>query len=285
MTSTPVKPADALEGEPLSGLRVAIPESRQLDVLAQMLERRGGLVRRCPLVTILDSPDRQLVENWLTRFNAGEMQDFVIMTGEGLRRLVGFAERAGCRESFVSQLEKVRKITRGPKPGNALRELGLKTDLVAAAPTTEGMIETLSTLDLAERRVSVQLYGEEPNFRLTDFLTGQGAEVITVAPYVYASQLGDQDVQQLIDDLINRELDAIAFTSQPQIRRLLSVADRHGRNDAVIDAMNAMTVIAVGPVVRDRLVESGITVDVMPEDSYFMKPMVRALIEKVNGPD
>ena len=36
---------------------VAVPEARQLDVLASLLERRGASVLRCPLVSILDSPD------------------------------------------------------------------------------------------------------------------------------------------------------------------------------------------------------------------------------------
>ncbi|TVP61623.1 MAG: uroporphyrinogen-III synthase, partial [Halomonadaceae bacterium] len=269
------------EDQPLAGLRIAIPETRQLDVLAQMLERRGALPWRCPLVSILDSPNVKAVEQWLQRFNAGDMDELVLMTGEGLRRLLGFAQRAGCEEAFVAQLARVPVITRGPKPGNALREVGLKPTELAAAPTTEGMIETLSSRPLQGRSVGVQLYGEEPNYRLTDFIAGQGARVLPVAPYVYASETDDAQVQQLIEGILAGELDAMAFTSQPQIRRLMKVAAAMGKDQALLSALNGLTVIAVGPVVRDCLQEAGITVHVMPEDSYFMKPMVRALIERL----
>ena len=41
----------------LAGKVVAVPEARQLDVLANLLERRGAAVLRCPLVGIVDSRD------------------------------------------------------------------------------------------------------------------------------------------------------------------------------------------------------------------------------------
>jgi uroporphyrinogen-III synthase len=41
----------------LAGRRIAVPETRELDVFAQMLERHGANVVRCPLVAIRDVPD------------------------------------------------------------------------------------------------------------------------------------------------------------------------------------------------------------------------------------
>jgi len=41
----------------LHGRRIAVPESRELDVFATLLERRGALVLRCPLIDIRDAPD------------------------------------------------------------------------------------------------------------------------------------------------------------------------------------------------------------------------------------
>ena len=88
--------------------------------------------------------------------------DLVLFTGEGLRRLHGFAQRFGLEAEFLQALGAARKITRGPKPERALRELGLKSDLRAEEPTTDGLIETLSAHDLRGRRVGVQLYPGQP---------------------------------------------------------------------------------------------------------------------------
>ncbi len=272
---------EAVEGQPLAGLRIALPETRQLDVLAQMVERRGAETWRCPLVSILDTPDQAAVRAWLGRFNAGAMDDLILLTGEGLRRLSAAAEREGCHDDFVAALERARLITRGPKPVNALRELGLKNDLTADKATTEGVIATLREHDLSGRTVGVQLYGEEPNETLTGFLEQQGASVDTVAPYVYADESNREQVAALAEGLVRGELDAIAFTSQAQVTRLMDVAEGMGTGAAVVEAMNRILVVAVGPVVADRLAHYSVGVDVMPEESWFMKPMVRALIDRL----
>ncbi len=76
------------------------------------------------------------------------------------------------KPAFLVQLAKVRKITRGPKPARALRELGLKPDIAAQVPTTAGVIAALEPLafSLEGRSFGVQLYGSEPNLPLIEFL-------------------------------------------------------------------------------------------------------------------
>src|SRR5262249_44681874 len=117
---------------PLAGRRIALPETRELDRLARLFEEQGAETLRCPLVAIRDTPDAAPVREWLTRF---PFDDLVLFTGEGLRRLHGFAQRFAVEPSFLDGLQAARKITRGPKPERALRELGLKSDLRAEEPT------------------------------------------------------------------------------------------------------------------------------------------------------
>jgi uroporphyrinogen-III synthase len=45
------------------------------------------------MIAIRDVPDTAPVEAWLRRFADGTCDDLVLMTGEGLRRLLGFARR------------------------------------------------------------------------------------------------------------------------------------------------------------------------------------------------
>ena len=265
---------------PLAGRRVALPESRELDLFADMLLKRGAEVVRCPLVSILDAPDPQPVLDWLQRFNDEPWDDFVALTGEGIRRLLGAAERAGgtLREDFIASLDRVRKVTRGPKPGAVLRTIGLKADVIAEVPTTAGIITTLQADNLKGRRIAVQLYGTDPNLLLMDFPRGAGAQVLPVAPYIYADDVEDQRVEKLIDELASGTLDAIAFTSATQVRRLFQIGKRYVGESRLKEILNQLTVAAVGPVVADDLRERGVRVDLMPEQSFFMKPLVRELM-------
>jgi uroporphyrinogen-III synthase len=77
----------------LSNRVIAVPEARELDVFAQLLERRGARVWRCPLVDIVDASDPQPVRDWLTSFMADGCDDLILLTGEGLRRLLACVDR------------------------------------------------------------------------------------------------------------------------------------------------------------------------------------------------
>ncbi|OBS08880.1 uroporphyrinogen-III synthase [Acidihalobacter prosperus] len=270
-----------VESGSLSGFEgrcIALPETRQLDVLAGLLERRGAQVIRCPLVSILDTPDQASVAAWLDHFVHDEqVRDLILLTGEGVTRLLAAAERHYVRPAFEARLGQVRKIARGPKPGRALRQVGLASDVISAKPTTSGVIETLQTLSFETDRVAVQLYGSEPNLPLQQALRAKGLEPMPVAPYIYASEMDDVRVLELIDTLSEGRVDAIAFTSQPQVRRLLDLAGEHGREVSLRAALSGMLIAAVGPVVADLLSSRGVHVDVVPEERYFMRPLVDAI--------
>ena len=266
---------------PLRNQLIALPETRELDLFAALLERRGARVLRAPLVAILDAPDPQPVLHWLRDFAAGGYHELVLLTGEGLRRLLSCIDKhdAGLRAPFLAALAQTRKITRGPKPARALREVGLSPDLEALEPTTAGIISTLTPLDLRGHVVGVQLYATEPNLPLQNFLRGAGAEVRTVAPYVYADKSADAAVMELLAQLSAGAVAAIAFTSSSQVERLFAVASA----ERVLAALAATQVAAVGPVVAATLRQRGVRVSAMPESSWFMKPLAAELARLLGG--
>jgi uroporphyrinogen-III synthase len=263
--------------DPLAQRQIAVAESRELDLFADLLERRGARVLRYPLVQIIDAPDPRPVLAWAGAFAAGGCDDLILLTGEGLYRLLRCidAHQPTLREPFLAALAAVRKITRGPKPARALRELGLQSDLPAQVPTTDGVIAVLRPLPLQGRRVGVQLYGAEGNRPLTDFLLGAGAQVHSVAPYRYAEGASDAAVQELLSRMRAGEIDAIAFTSKAQVERLFRAA----APAEVRAALATTAVAAVGPVVADALRAHGVDIGAMPASRWHLKPLVAALGE------
>jgi uroporphyrinogen-III synthase len=270
-----------MELQSLAGRTIAVPESRELEVFAAMLERRGAHVLRCPLIGIRDAPDPAPVISFARALAQGELDDLILTTGEGLRRLLSCirAHDAPLEAPFVAALARVRRITRGPKPARALRELQLKPDIAASPPTTAGICAALTGLPLGGRRVGVQLYGTEPNTPLIEFLEAAGARVRTVAPYVYARACDDAAVRALLERLGTGEVDAIAFTSTPQVERLFAVAPA----DEVRRALAATRVAAVGPVVQGTLARHGVATSLTPDESFFLKPLTSALEAALRG--
>jgi uroporphyrinogen-III synthase len=248
-----------------------------------MLQDLGATPLRCPLVAILDAPDPAPVETFLRQLAAGHFDDLILLTGEGLRRLLGVARRAGVYDQVVAALPLVRTIVRGPKPAKALTEIGLRPDLAAEAPTTEGVIATLAREQLVGRRVAVQLYGQDPNERLISFLQKAGATVTTVAPYVYAPASADAAVADLIRQMAAGAVDVIAFTSASQVERIWSVAAKHHLEDALPDAFTKTHVAAVGPIVAGELAKRAVRVEITPARNFFMKPLVNLIVAALAG--
>ena len=254
-----------MDSQPLAGRTIAVPETRELEVFAAMLERRGASVVRCPLVTIRDAPDSSAVLMFARSFARGSCDELVLTTGEGLRRILACIERHEplLKDPFLKALGQVRKITRGPKPARALRELGLRSDLAAEPPTTAGIIASLTGADLKGHRVGVQLAGDKPNAPLIGFLESAGATVLTVAPYVYGEATDDAAVRDLLARLASGGVDAIAFTSALQVERLFAVAPA-----AVVSAALGRTLVAaVGPVVAGALARHGVEARLMLAES------------------
>ncbi|HET6151162.1 MAG TPA: uroporphyrinogen-III synthase [Polyangia bacterium] len=268
---------------PLAGRTVALPESRELNQLSRLLEEQGATALRCPLVSILDAPDPAPVDAWLQRLTAGAFDDVIFLTGEGLRRLLARAARTGTRDAVVAALGRVRRITRGPKPARALHEIGLASDLPAPVPTSRGVIDSVSQLDLGGRRVGLQLYGTDPGAELVAFLQGAGASVDAVAPYIYAPAIDDQRARDLIAAMDDGRVDAIAFTSASQVERLWQVARTAGSEAALSAALARTRVAAIGPIVDAVLRERGVRVDILTDKPFVMKHLVGLIAEKL-GP-
>lgn len=261
----------------LAGRTVAIPETRELDRLAAILEAEGATTIRCPLVAILDAPDPGPVDAWLRELTSVGFDDLILLTGEGLRRLLDRAAITETRDAVVAALGKTRRITRGPKPARVLHEIGLATDIAAAPPTSQGVMSTLAEIDLTGRRVGLQLYGTEPNEALVSFLGNKGATVRTVAPYVYAPASDEQKIVALIERMGRGEVDVIAFTSASQVDRLFSVADARHLGAALTEGLRKAKSAAIGPIAQDALARHGVRAAIVPEQPFVMKRLTAAI--------
>jgi uroporphyrinogen-III synthase len=262
----------------LNGYRILILETREEAQFSRLLTEQGADVLQCPMFTIHDAPDPAPIEAWIHRFIDQPFDDLVLMTGEGLRRLMKVARRIGIDQNFIAALGKARKFARGPKPGRALREIGLEPQVTTEKPTSEGIIEMLSRVDLRGHRVGLQLYPDKDHGVLIGAITAQGGKVDPVLPYVYDAQAADANIVTAIDEMAVGAIDAIALTNLGQIRRLIEVARTHGFEARLREGLAKTPIASVGPAVSDELKSHGLRTDIYPaNDAFFMKPLISAM--------
>src|SRR6201991_389510 len=248
----------------LNGYPILILETREEAQFSRLLTEQGADVLQCPMFAIHDAPDPAPVEAWIRRFIDNPCDDLVLMTGEGLRRMMKVARRLGVEPPFIAAVGKARKFARGPKPGRALREIGLEPQLTTEKPTSEGIAEMLSRVDLKGHRVGLQLYPDKDHRVLIGAIAAQGAEVDTVLPYVYDAQAADANIVTAIDEMVQGRIDAIALTSSGQVRRLIEVARARGCEDRLREGLKRTPIASVGPVVSDELTSLGLRTDIYP---------------------
>jgi uroporphyrinogen-III synthase len=264
--------------QPLENITVAITEHRFTKEFASLFERMGATVHACPVLEEKQVENRDEIRAFIRDVCAGKQDLMIFLTGVGARFLISEAESIGMKDEFLRGLDKATVVVRGPKPVTALRQFGIRVDVVPQTPTTEGVIEALSGTDLKGRRVGVQLYGT-PNPALVSALEARGATVTAVHIYDYGALADPGSVRTLVTRIENGEIHAIAFTSAPQVRMLFQLASQLGISDSLTRALEGTVVIAsIGEVTNRALAEKGLVPKIVPKQSK-MGSMAQAVGE------
>jgi uroporphyrinogen-III synthase len=275
----------------LDGKTIAFVEARMTSEMAGLIERHGGVPYPAPVlqeVYLKDSPE---VQQLITDACEGRIDAVALLTGVGTQALVTTAAAMGREQEFIQSLDRLTVIARSPKPARVLRQHKIHIDVMPPEPfTTADLISSLQEWDLSGKVVALQHYGG-PNRPLVQHLQERGAEVREVTLYTWGLPEDETPVLAMIDDLTQGKINAIAFTSQPQVGNLLTIADKAGKEASLraslghrperpggTNASSGAVVVSVGPVCSRRLREAGIAVDVEPEHPH-MGNMVLALAD------
>jgi uroporphyrinogen-III synthase len=263
----------------LSGVRVALLESRMTSEMGELVRRYGGVPQFAPAVRETTVDCRGLVETFLKTLEHDAVRMVVFLTGVGANVLFDEAERQGRLPFLVDSLSRATLVCRGPKPTAALKRRGLSPAVSAREPyTTAEVLEALNGRELQGSEIVLVHYGER-NHVLARQLRSRGAQLNELCLYEWQMPVDTQPLRRLIEDTISGEVDAVVFTSQIQGRHLLQIAAAIGVEAALISALNRRVVVAaVGPVCRSALEDAGITPHIVPENPK-MGPLMAALAQ------
>lgn len=275
----------------LSGMRVALFESRFADEFARLVEKQGAT----PLVgpTLVEAPLElgPEVRAFADALRGGELDALLVLTGAGQRKLVTLLAPIMPQEELGDCLSRVLLAARGPKAVQALRELGLKAQIVAPEPHTwQTLLEALAAFTpLADKLVALQQYGV-PHERLTGALVERGARVLQVPVYRWQLPEDLSPLERVIDEICAGRVEVILFTSGPQAGVLFEVARKRAVEPALRAALARMGVGSVGPSCTEALRNLELEPDFEPEHGkmgHLVREAARSapeLLAKKRGP-
>ena len=269
-----------------------------LSEMGALIERHGGTPYPAPVLQEIHLGDTPEVIKLVDDICGGKLQIIVFQTGVGTKALFDSAESRGREAEIHAALAGLTVIARSPKPAAVLRRHKVRIDHMPPEPfTSADLIAAITGLDLSGKEVAVQAYGG-PNGLLTQTLKDRGATVREVSLYTWGLPEDVAPALGLIDEMTKGNIDAIAFTSQPQVGNLLEIAAQAGKEESLRNILaerptpkasvnpvcikqRQLIVASVGPVCTKRMLEAGFRVDVEPDHPH-MGNLVLALADRLN---
>ncbi|GGN93576.1 uroporphyrinogen-III synthase [Saccharibacillus kuerlensis] len=256
----------------LEGKRVAITGPRKAEELSKIVQNMGGtaLIRPAQGTVFLDEPE---LGGGISEWIRLKPDWSLLTTGMGLEALMNTAQEMELAEAFMAAIAHSKIAARGYKTANALKKRGLTPLVRDDDGSTEGLTRQLEEYDFADSSVMLQLHGD-PAPKLVEWLESRGASVRTVLPYRHIAPPEEQ-LQQLLDDILAHRVDAVTFTSGPQVRFLIQHAAAAGLEDALRASFeNEVVAVAVGKVTAQSIREEGISRVIAPKEERMGSMMV-----------
>jgi uroporphyrinogen-III synthase len=265
----------------LSGVTIGVTAERRAEEFISALERNGATVRHAPTIHIVPLPGDDRLRAATDDVLAEGVDLLAVTTGAGFRGWLEAADGWGVSDPLLATLGRARIFTRGSKGNGAVRGRGLTEEWSAPAESNRELFEHLLAAGVAGKRVAVQLHGS-PLPEHTQALTEAGARLIEVQPYRWEWPSDLDPAYRLLDGVLDRQVQALAFTSAPATSNLLSLARERGTYDELLEALRGDVVCAcVGPVTAAPLTAVG--VPTLQPDRQRLGALVKLLVAELGA--
>ncbi|HOI71553.1 MAG TPA: uroporphyrinogen-III synthase [Methanobacterium sp.] len=168
----------------------------------------------------------------------------------------------------------------GPRTGKYLSEHGLEADIIPEDYTAEGLLEIFEDIDVENQNIGLPRTLAARDM-LPEGLKNKGANVFLVEAYKSDLPQDRSKVNEMVQAIINREVDAVTFTSTLTASNLFEMADGKDKERLLEPLLSGeVLVAAIGPVTARALEKYGITT--ITPDEYTVKAMLDKLMEKMD---
>jgi len=256
----------------LEGKVIAVTRPRERSQVAvDIITREGGVALLAPTLELVMTPTESLMELCERAPNL----DWIIFTSPAsLESLFNYCPdfkhilNPDCQIAVI-----------GPRTQRALEEYDLQAKLVPEDYTAEGLLKVMVPLNLEGKIIGIPRTFSARDV-LPDGLRKMGAQVLLAEAYQSTVPQDLKPVQDLIEDLLNDEVDAITFTSPLTVHNLFEIAA--DKKKVLINHLKSkkIKVVAIGPITGDAIQEYGITYTAPSQ--YTVEAMLDKMMEEMN---
>jgi uroporphyrinogen III methyltransferase / synthase len=236
---------------PLFGKTVVVTrKGDQAESMIDRLHELGAEPFFFPVIETIAPDDWSPLDNALN--NLSQYDGLIFTSANGVRF---FAERLKAVGQDIRELKGVKVFTIGPKTAEAVRNLGIRVDVVPEKFVAESLIESIKEIEGKKFLIPRATVAREI---LPDQLRKMGA-IVDVSP-AYQTVLPVTPVDALKKRLQEGSIDVITFTSSSTVTNFLALA-----GEQLLPDIKKTKIACIGPITAKTARDAGLDVEIMPE--------------------
>ncbi|MGH9954485.1 MAG: uroporphyrinogen-III synthase [Nitrososphaera sp.] len=216
----------------------------------QLVREQGGRAIALPVIEIVPQGP-EVAEQFIDKLRKKKHYYCAFMSQQAVNILFDLA-----RDKIAPVLKSTTVIAVGPKTKQSLEEHGIKVGLVLEKFSSFGLIDLLSRIEPAGKKIIIPRSGAANNFA-TDALIRLGMDVDEILLYTVRTRAVEPIWKEFCDLLLQKRVDAIIFTSASNVNSFFEIMDRMSKDELQLDSITK--VVSIGPftskVLRDRGIE------------------------------
>lgn len=258
------------EHKPLLGKQIIVTRARaQASDLVAKLTDLGADCLEIPTIQVIPPASWQMLDDCLTVLPQYDWLIFTSVNGVNF-----FFERLFDKGLDVRALGNLRTAAIGPATAQRMRHFGLNADILPETYQAESVVEAFAAENLSGKRVLLPR-AKEARPILPKELHRMGADVDEV-PVYQTVQVAD-DVQKLLEQLQNKAVDMVTFTSSSTVRNFHQLLPPQTGPSL----MQGVAVACIGPITADTAHELGFQVSVVA-DRFTIEGLIQAVVGYYN---
>ena len=252
--------------QPLAGRVILITRAReQAGRFAALLEEAGGEVLLVPTIAIEPPESWAPLDEALDRADRYRWAIFTSVNGvEMVRRRLAESGRGG--EALAGCL----LAAIGPATAEALRDWGLRAEVMPDEYVAEALVDRLRPLICAGDRVLLARAAETRDLLVRE-LTALGAEVTEVP--AYRTRAATERAGTIREALAGGLVDVVTFTSSSTVKNFAALF----RPAELGRLLAGVTIACIGPITRATVAAHGLQSRIMPEE-YTIPALAAAIV-------
>ncbi len=256
------------EKKPLFGKRILVTRTREQSArMAQQIVELGGEPILFPTIKIFPPEDFGPLDQAIEKI---ETFDWLIFTS--VNGVEAFFRRFFQLDSDVRELAGPRIGAIGPVTAQAIRDRGIRVELLAKEFTAEGILELFTEEQVRGKRFLVPR-AEKARDVLPQGIAARGGEV-EVVPVYRTGIPEDADMEAIRSLLEKKRVDAATFTSSSTVTHFIDMLRESDPSSLLRDVV----VASIGPITSRTIRANGLRVDVQARE-YTVDGLLKALSE------